>query len=395
MPNATSYDFAVIGAGPAGSSAARRLAKTGAEVALFERSRMPRRKPCGGALSERGIRYLDFSLPEPLVERHIYGARVHYGSDAVEAKLNQRVAVLVNRSEFDLLLLSEAEESGARVIWDEVVSIAQEPDHLALETRSGRTRAKCAIVCEGASRKLSRLAARGNRADEQGFCMEAEIPVPKPDKYSDLQGLIDVYFGVARCGYGWVFHHGSYYSVGVGGLCSAFGDPVSAFRGFLEEREIALGECRPAGQFIPRGGIRRALFSERLLLAGDAAGFVDPFYGEGIAYAIRSGQLAAETALTAYGANDFSRSRLSQYEAMCRQEFDGSLRPALLLARLAHRWPDVFLRMLVSDEEVLKKYLLVVSERISYGQYINWVMPRSLIFWLRSSMEGKRRGAAS
>ena len=383
-PETECCDVAVVGAGPAGCSAATYLARAGSHVVLFERSKMPRGKPCGGALSERAMSYLGFPVPQSLVDCEVFGARAHFGDNTAEARLPNRIAVLVTRSEFDQFLLSRAVESGAEVIWEKATSISRTPDHVAVRTARREIIARCAIVCEGANRRLSRLAGPAIGPDQQSFCLQADIPVASPDVYADLKGVIDVYFGVVPWGYGWLFHHGSYYSVGIGALCSKFHDPLSAFHRFVRARRLARSDIRPRGHFLPRGGISRPICADRIMLAGDAASFVDPFYGEGMAYAIRSGQLAAQTARAAMQSNDFSRSRLAEYEHLCREEFGRNLRHALILTELVHRCPRPFIEMLSTDERALAKYLEIPSATLSYGRYIPWLLARAPLSLLRS-----------
>jgi geranylgeranyl reductase family protein len=353
-------------------------------VVLFEREEMPRRKPCGGALSMRAMHWLDFPLPEALVDAGVFGARVRFGAHRVEAKLDERVAVLVTRSRFDQFLLSRAQDCGAQVVWKEVTSIEAGRERAVISTEDDECAARCVILCEGAADALSRIVRRPDRPDERGFCVEADVPVAKPETRASTVGLIDLYFDVVEHGYAWVFDHGSYRSVGVGGLYSCFQSPLATFRKFLSQRGFAAETIEPTGHFIPCGGIERRLCSDRVLLAGDAAGFVDSFLGEGLAYAIRSGQLAAEVALLAARQDDFSSSRLALYDRRCRREFGRNLRHSLLFTRMMHAWPSLFLRMLASDEEILRKYLLVPSAKMSYRQYMAWLVARVPVFLLRS-----------
>jgi len=329
--------------------------------------------------------YLGFAVPESLVDWQVFGARVHFGDNVIEATLRDRIAVLVNRAPFDQFLLSRAEESGARVIWQEVTSVKVRDDGVTVLTRQSEFSAQYIIVCGGANCRLTRLVRKPDTRDEKGFCLVAEIPVRVPDPFHDLEGLIDIYFGVAQLGYGWVFHHGDHYSVGVGGLCSEFPKPRAAFDRFVQERGLGSPLPRPIGHLIPCGGIRRALHSDRILLAGDAAGFVDPFYGEGIAYAVKSGQLAAEALATAM-AGHATEAALGSYERACETAFARNLKYSLFLTRMMHRWPSLFLGVLSTRPEVLRRYLLVPATKSSYAQFLRWLVPRAPLYWLCSRL---------
>jgi len=196
------YDFAIVGGGPAGSSAARYLAKTGGSVVVFEREKMPRRKLCGGALSKQAISYLDFSLPSSIINQQVFGAKVHFRNNAISEKLNEPIAVLVTRAKFDQFLLLKALESGSQVLWQEVRSIKYDNRKVEISTSAGTFTADCALICEGANRKLSRIVREKDTPQQQGFCIEAEVKIKKDDSYSNLKGMIDLYFGLAGQGYG-------------------------------------------------------------------------------------------------------------------------------------------------------------------------------------------------
>jgi geranylgeranyl reductase family protein len=381
-------EFAVIGGGPAGASAARRLAQRGASVILFERQKMPRPKPCGGAVSERAMAHLGFDVPASLVDAEIFGARVHFGGACAEARLDGRLAILVTRSRFDHFLLQKAQECGARVVWADVKSVEPRPGEVALATSEGRFTVGGAIICEGANRRLSRAVHGLDGPGEHGFCLEADVPVARPDPHADLGDVIEIHFGLVGRGYGWLFHHGSYYSIGVGGMGSRFGDPLGTLRRFAAAQGVDTDGIRPRGCYIPCGGIRRTLCADRLILAGDAAGWVDPFLGEGLAYAIRSGQLAAEAALEASARGDLSRRGLAAYGRLCRREFGRDLESALTLSRVAYRWPGLFIRALASREHVLRNYLRVEAGQWTYRRFLLWLLGRAPRLWIQS-----RRGS--
>jgi len=378
------FDFAVVGGGPAGASAARRLAQGGAEVVVLERRRFPRPKPCGGGLSGRAMRWLGTPLPPDLIDCEVYAGRAHFGPVTINARQDRRVAVTVTRSRFDHFLLEKAREAGAHVEWREVRSIDTRRDGVVLATPEGEVSARCAIICEGANRRLT-TALRGREHPKHiGFCLEAEIPVLDPDPYADLRDSMDIYFGTPSHGYSWIFHHGSYYSVGVGGLCHWFRSPLEAFRQFLADRGFAADGVRPRGHFLPCGGISRTVCADRVILAGDAAGWVDPFQGEGIGYAIRSGQLAAETVLEAANRDDFSRRRLASYKQRCDHEFGRDLRAARIVMHIVYWWPQVLSWAPRSTERVLREYLNVTAGDLSYREFVRWIAGRMPRFLLRA-----------
>ena len=387
MPSNAAYDLAVVGAGPAGSSAARRASQLGLRVLLVDKAAMPREKTCGGAVSHRAQGYLDFSLPLHLLDSECYGARVCYGALSSEGRCSERIAVLVSRERFDSFLLQKAQESGAEHRTAHVRDVQDEGRTVLLRTPAGEVRARAAILAHGAHGNLYQRVRPQDTPAESGICLEARVPAaaaPLPP------GLIDIHFGVAAFGYGWVFPHGSYCSVGVGGLRDRFPRPREAFEGFCEGLGIPARDLRPRGHFIPCGGVRRTLAANRLFLAGDAAGFVDPFDGEGIAYAIRSGQLAAESVHESLRGHEDFCAGARGYTARCHSEFGRNLGYSLLVTRLMHRFPDLLLRIFAGDRRVLERYLEVPMQDLSYQGFLAWLALRMPVSLFKGALAARR-----
>lgn len=376
------FDLIVVGAGPAGSSAGRWAGKLGLETLLLEKEQFPRYKACGGDVTEQALSYLDFDLPPDLREATIFAARVHFESRSIEARGDSLLAAMVSRSAFDALLLEKALESGITARRGERVRGLEEKEAAVEVFTDQRTyEAAFVIIAEGAQGTLKHGIRRRGREDEYGFCLVAEI------QNSDVspeypQDAIDIHFGIGGMGYGWVFPHGEYCSVGIGGLASSLRRPKVIMAGFLGERGFDPNH-RVRGHLIPVGGVRRTLGSSRILLAGDAAGLLDSFTGEGIAYAIRSGQNAAKVignSLSCGGDSEVLR----QYQTICEGEFGANLRYSLLLARIMHRFPKVFFKLLSGNQEVIDNFARVATAQWTYRSYFRWLIPRLAVYLLRS-----------
>lgn len=383
-------DVAVVGGGPAGSSAARQAASLGCSVVVFEKAAMPRPKLCGGAVSEQALRSLGFALPERLVDSACFGTRVHYRSDFMLGRSEERVAVLVRREHFDHFLVEKAQEAGARIHVGEVTTITRAGGELVLRTRDDQMTCTVVVIAEGTTGRLAKEVRRPDRDDESGVCLECRVPSARLPQFADLKDVIDVYLGIARGGYGWVFPHGDFYSVGIGGLRSDLPAPRRVFERFCKDLKIDVDKTEVRGHLIPCGGLRRNLVSDGVILAGDAAGFVDPFLGEGIAYAIRSGRIAGEVAAHAVQARDPGPATLTTYARKCEMAFGRQLRYALRLARLARLYPSMFMRLLATERAVLDRYLGVARGDRSYGDFVWWLGMRAPALWLQSLSKGKR-----
>ena len=141
-------------------------------------------------------------------------------------------------------------------------------------------------------------------------------------------------------------------------------------RRFLRENSFTEGS-RLSGHLIPQGGNRRRVARGRVLLAGDAAGLVDPFTGEGIYYALASGRIAGEM-VGDVAAESLARS----YESRIEKEFGRDLGHALFFSRIMHSHPGIFLRILARNEQVLERYLEVGAGERSYRNFMLWLLPR-------------------
>lgn len=369
------YDLIIIGGGPSGSAAGRVAGKMGLETLLIEKEKFPRYKPCGGGFSEQAMSYLDFEIPQHIHEREIYGARVHFKGQIIEKHKDYRIATIVTRSVLDEYLLNKAKQTGIEIIFGEkVIDYIENHDYVTVHTNNIEYKAKFVIIAEGSQGFLKNKIREKDKKHEYGICMVTEIEENNEiiDEY--IHNAIDIHFGVANLGYGWIFPHESYYSVGIGGVAKYLPNPRRTMIEFLRSNGFN-EKYKLRGHIIPAGGIKRTIASSRVVFSGDAAGFVDSFFGEGIAYAIKSGQIAADV-ISDIILNSSNLSSLRKYELRCRQEFQDNLKYSLMLSRMMHRFPNIFFKIFTSDEDVLDKYLEVPALKCTYKDYIKWLVPR-------------------
>lgn len=299
-PMDTETPFLVIGAGPAGSACAWRLASEGLPVVLADRCRFPREKLCGGALSNRGAELLaekGMLLPSEVedlvVARHgtfsCYDSLAHlrtFSGGTPEMRL-------LDRTEFDSFLCRRAVEAGAAFL-EGYRFRGFGDDGQALFAGGERIRFQRMVGADGTCSAVRRRA-YGRPRYRHGLCLETFVPLsPGVLERFVLQGL-QIHFGLLPYGYGWVFPRREDVCVGVGSFGSGR-RPVELAK--AAEKLIAhlgLGFKRPMRRaLVPscNGGLLAG--RGRVLLAGDAAGLCDRVSGEGISHALESGFLAAE-----------------------------------------------------------------------------------------------------
>ena len=300
----TVWDVAVVGTGPAGAAAARAAASTGASVLLLERAQVPRYKRCGGGLvgaSQAAVRATGLDIDA--LARDAVG-RITFTSAGRRRFTREAPAFLpmVLRSALDAALVDAAVAAGAVLrTGTTVASYAEEGGVVTLGTSGGEVRARAVVAGDGAQ---GRAAAHvGVVCDQVDLGLEAELPRPPG---SDWDGRVLLDWGPVPGSYGWVFPKGDTLTVGVIGD-RAHGPAVRAYyEAFLArlglDRRTAehdgghLTRVRAAGSPLRRG---------RVLVAGDAAGLLEPWTREGISFALRSGALAGAAAvgdLDAYAA---------------------------------------------------------------------------------------------
>ena len=327
------HDAVVVGAGPAGSAAAWRLAAAGARVVVLERARPPRYKTCGGGLVGRTLSLIP-GTPDLRPERRCRSVQMNLldSGSSFTVRRETPILTMVMRADFDFALLSQATRGGAELRSGcEFRSLVDEGETLRLQTSEGSLRTRFLLGADGATGQVGRQA--GWPAAPPGTpALEAELTVSE-ETFQRFSEHARFDFGLPFPGYAWVFPKRSHLSAGV--LCTRRGPASlkSALATYLARIGIVPEESRMHGFQIPLkprpGGFSRG----RVLLVGDAAGLADPLTAEGISFSIRSGQLAAESLLS--GAGRPVRVR-REYRRRLRREILPELFAGRLLARLLY-----------------------------------------------------------
>lgn len=390
-------DVLVVGAGPGGSAAAFHMASHGLDVLMVERSSFPREKACGDGLTPRGVKQILAMGMDPLgpgFER-IDGLRVyHYHEPILHMpwpELNDYPAfgVVRTRSDFDQALAEHAVSAGAR-LWQRTEAVAPLVESgwvtgatLKSADEDGgepyTVRAKLVIAADGAASRFG--SAAGIRRDPGRPIGIAARRYYRTDR--DLGPWMESWLEVSEQGkmmpgYGWVFPVSQgVINVGAGlqNTFKAFKDVSarSVFEAFLKmlpadweiDEEHAMGPLLSGP--IPMGMNRHPAALPGLLLIGDAAGVVNPFNGEGIAFAMESGRLAADLA---FGSLSSGRSALAQaYPTALREQYGKYFAAGRFFVKLIGN-PEV-MRLATKyglPREGFMKFLLRVMSGLSDGR---------------------------
>ena len=372
------YDVIVVGMGPAGATAARELSQAGLSVLGLEKQSHPRYKVCGGGLSAR-IKHILPSDFRTVVEETIYRVQFTYGrDDSFFIESHQPIAYMVMRAEFDQWLMQRAQQAGTEIRQnDPVVSLKALPEGVEVVTSSERYRSSVVIGADGAMSLVAQQLFPDRRLRKIP-ALESELINSSPNHYGETNTTL-ISLSAAKKGYGWIFPKRNGLSIGVGEFVNGANRPKRSFKQFSSQEPSLAGFQIPAplGHPLPifnqlqganghkwNGG----LVNHRAILVGDAGHLVDPLLGEGIYYAIRSGQLAAESIMAVFKNPD---RQYEEYEKSVKDEFGPEFLAASRMSRIIyglprnlHYWAGKIFPQ--SYQRILQRYCEVLQGHETY-----------------------------
>ncbi len=362
------YDVIVVGGGPSGAHAAHQCALRGLSTLLIEKERYPRDKPCGGAVDAELRERIGPEL-DGVVEARTNRARLLYELDEV-AQLRYD-NLYVDRHSFDALLARRAEERGALVLEGvRAKKVQVSGDGVEVLCSSGSYRARVVIGADGAGSIVRRSAGLDTQRVRPDRYLAAVLELEATDErrrelLGDSEGcrFYNAYFFEGFIGLGWVFPKRDRLNIGLGAPSDMAVDTRLRLMTFLKDLgfdpSLSHGaRWRP----IPSRPLRR-IFSRRVLLVGDAAGFVNPLSGAGIDRGIASAEHAARVCSEACELGDFSEALLRKYEELCAPVLR-RLRAKARLVSLARFFFERRLYSRVSMKFFMKRLAPLATERL-------------------------------
>jgi geranylgeranyl reductase family protein len=340
------YDVAVVGGGPAGSATAYYTAKAGLKTILFEKQSYPRPKPCGGGLSERSI---------PLLGKHAVNAinckieELRLFAPSYQCFTHESLpGYFVLRETFDHAMIKDAQEAGTTIMDNcRVKAVNQHSSgDYEIETQDGTITAKYVILATGFPKKAlkkSPLPPRKFEDDYLAMTVMSETPIDNKilEEVNFSNKITAIFFGAVPNGYGWYFVKEGYVNIGIGAtaLLLKDGGALNKYHRFVKnlkekgllpkDLELAKERAFP----LPFKKTAENTVFDNVLLVGDSAGFVSPVTGEGLYYAIKGGQLAAE----AIHQNLENGTPLMSYQENWKKDFGNNLNNGYFLREAVYK----------------------------------------------------------
>lgn len=377
------HDVAVIGAGPAGATAALHLARGGKRVVIVERESLPRDKTCGGGVVARALRHWPGVAIPVQHECRVAEANVLARGVNLRVERESPIVRMTLRRELDHALTNAARDAGAELRTGHALQrLATHADQVELTTSAGTLRARFVVGADGV---LGRTAALAGWTDELDSipALEAEVRVPER-VWERFAGCARFDLDALPRGYGWVFPKArGHLSCGVGVFARGRAQLREALDRYLARIDVApIEQVDTAGFLIPVRP-RRDAARGRVLLVGDAAGLADPLTAEGISLAAHSGELAARALLAGGDLAADPRGARRAYARALSAEITGELRFARWLARGLYGPQKLAQSLLAARGEALAHALvLVVCGERNYRELLG--SPRSYLRLIRA-----------
>ncbi len=331
--NGYDYDVIVVGAGPGGSAAAEKCARFGLKTLLLEKEKLPRDKPCGGMFCPT-IRYvvgIYGTDVEDIVERRTDAVKIYFDGKIM---INKKYpSFMFSRKKFDYLITKKALEAGAKVIDNcRVSDVITDAKKVKVVSGKGTFVSKIVIGADGVNSVVARKTGLNDGWDKEdsALAIESEIKMSNKEIEKRFGNCAVGFLYRDFVGYEWVIPKDGCVNIGLGTKVSRSGKLRERFDEMVERLGFRVGDVK--AHMIPMKLLENThYYKKRVILCGDAGGFVYPIVGAGIEPAIDSGRAAADVCYDAVREDDFSSRRFKKYEFYCKTLVDGIKKSAMQL----------------------------------------------------------------
>jgi len=371
------YEVVVVGAGPAGSTAAKHLSEQGISVLLIDKDKFPRKKACGGGIPVRLLK--QFSYLEELIDSYSYTGWVHssFSKSKVQLQREKPTVAMVVREKFDHDLVKLAVAHGTTFMDGKTVTdlvISKDDATIMLDDESSIT-SHIVIGADGIWSTIAKKAGLASSRESIGVCAFQEQKLGKAtmDQWFKNTRTLHVHLHFqGMSGYGWVFPKKEHLNVGIGEII-----PLKQKRegknNLREKYQQYLVELKKQSLVPPSFGTGRIqggatplypldkTYADRVILCGDAAGLINPVTAEGIHYAMHSGKIAAEVVGDALVSHNYSDDALSQYQTRWKKQFGKDLKILLKTTTSWTNQTEKLIKLLNKDKKLADMALDVLT----------------------------------
>lgn len=378
-------DAIVVGAGPAGTTAAEHLAEKGYHVTVFEKGPLRREKPCGGGIPAVALREFSIDFEGGRVINGVFLCSPQNNTTTVRDEEGKGLSVM--RADFDFYLVKRAAEKGVTFKENAVAT----PFLVGGALRGVRTKEGChesdlTIVCDGAPSTFAREMHlfTGSCAD-QAVGFQYQMAVDNAVIEERIGNVLELYFGNAWIpqGYTWIFPKDGMVTVGNATWLSAVKQNQVNLRKsldrFIERHPIACEKLKGTTILYAQShllwfpGIVKSVYGDHFMLAGDAGGFTSYATGGGLYYALISGKVAGEVGVEALERGDFSKDVLKQYRERMEKRIGADMRWGRFLRTVllnTDSRQEVLVTAIQRDPWMRGLFRLLLKEEIRYDAFM-------------------------
>lgn len=381
------YDVIVVGAGPAGSTTAKLLSEKGFKTLLLDKETFPRDKPCGGGLPLRVLQRFPYVKNDRVIEAYSSSGTVFSPSLQYRIEINRKKPIIATilREKFDFELVKFAQEAGA-VFRDgspvSAIRITKDNAQVAVNNGAGFD-AEIIVGADGANSVIAKNTGLRKKGTGKGVCILQEFEVDEK--------IMDDYFTKSRhcfvhsrfksgAGYGWVFPKKQHLNIGFGVIQDfiTLEKKTNLFEWYHEYFKL-LNDKDLIPQHLKQTSIKggsllthplEKTYGNRLLLVGDAAGFINPLSGEGIYYAMASGQIAADVIANALEKKQITQDFLAQYQTRWQNDFGKDIDLILkVIKRSSVEHTEKIIKIACKDEILTNVMMGVIAGELSVQKF--------------------------
>ncbi len=358
------FDCIVVGAGPAGATAAYNLAKQGRSVLVLEKAGFPRYKPCGGGVSPAIASWFDFDFT-PVIKNTVSQVKYTWKlEDPVEIKLKDVTPMwMVRRDEFDNFLLQQAIGKGAELKDNtKVTGISWQDAQWQVKTTNGEFTSSYLIAADGVNGPMANWLGMPQKQKVVAASLEVSAEVSER-----RQNLAYFDFGSLKNGFMWSFPKADGYSFSGAYVRDKKGNPTelkTQLTNFAQKFGVDLSQSQYTEFSLNLWQENHSLDTNHALIAGEAAGVVDPLIGEGIRPAIFTGRKAAEAIIQALEGQE---SALAAYTDIVNQEWGSELAKANSVAGMFFKFPKISYKLGVKNPAAGQTMGKILCGELSYS----------------------------